>query len=58
MTALVEALGANSDLTTADIVMSKQMPVAGKVFVEYLSPLKRDRIRTRLLKRAREEQRA
>ncbi|MFM7533659.1 MAG: peptide deformylase [Rubrivivax sp.] len=30
----------------------------GKVFVEYLSPLKRDRIRTRLLKRAREEQRA
>jgi peptide deformylase len=29
----------------------------GKVFVEYLSPLKRDRIRTRLLKRAREEQR-
>jgi peptide deformylase len=30
----------------------------GKVFVEYLSPLKRDRIRTRMLKRAREEQRA
>lgn len=30
----------------------------GKVFVEYLSPLKRDRIRTRLLKRAREMQRA
>jgi peptide deformylase len=30
----------------------------GKVFVEYLSPLKRDRIRTRLLKRAREAQRA
>jgi peptide deformylase len=30
----------------------------GKVFVEYLSPLKRDRIRTRLLKRAREVQRA
>jgi peptide deformylase len=29
----------------------------GKVFVEYLSPLKRDRIRTRLLKRARDEQR-
>lgn len=26
----------------------------GKVFVEYLSPLKRERIRTRLLKRARE----
>ena len=32
--------------------------LVGKVFVEYLSPLKRDRIRTRLLKRAREAQRA
>lgn len=30
----------------------------GKVFVEYLSPLKRDRIRSRMLKRAREAQRA
>lgn len=30
----------------------------GKVFVEYLSPLKRDRIRSKMLKRAREEQRA
>ena len=29
----------------------------GRVFVEYLSPLKRDRIRTRMLKRAREVQR-
>jgi peptide deformylase len=29
----------------------------GKVFVEYLSPLKRDRIRTKMLKRTREEQR-
>lgn len=28
----------------------------GKVFVEYLSPLKRERIRTKLLKKAREEQ--
>lgn len=27
----------------------------GKVFVEYLSPLKRDRIRNRMLKKAREE---
>jgi peptide deformylase len=27
----------------------------GKVFVEYLSPLKRDRIRTKMLKKAREE---
>ncbi len=30
----------------------------GKVFVEYLSPLKRVRIRTRMLKKTREEQRA
>jgi peptide deformylase len=30
----------------------------GKVFVEYLSPLKRDRIRTKMLKKVREEQRA
>jgi len=29
----------------------------GKVFVEYLSPLKRDRIRTKMLKKVREEQR-
>ncbi len=30
----------------------------GKVFVEYLSHLKRDRIRTKMLKKVREEQRA
>ncbi|TAK75275.1 MAG: peptide deformylase, partial [Aquabacterium sp.] len=30
----------------------------GKVFVEYLSPLKRNRIKTRMLKREREDQRA
>ena len=30
----------------------------GKVFVEYLSPLKRDRIKTKLLKKAREDERA
>ena len=30
----------------------------GKVFVEYLSPLKRDRIKTKMLKKTREEQRA
>ena len=29
----------------------------GKVFVEYLSPLKRDRIKTKLLKKVRDEQR-
>jgi peptide deformylase len=30
----------------------------GRVFVEYLSPLKRERIKIKMLKRAREEQRA
>jgi peptide deformylase len=29
----------------------------GKVFVEYLSPLKRDRIRTKMLKKARDDER-
>ena len=29
--------------------------LVGKVFIEYLSPLKRDRIKTRMLKKAREE---
>jgi len=29
----------------------------GKVFVEYLSPLKRDRIKTKMLKKAREDDR-
>ena len=29
----------------------------GKVFVEYLSPLKRDRIKTKMLKKARDEER-
>jgi len=30
----------------------------GKVFVEYLSPLKRDRIKTKMLKKARDEAQA
>ncbi|NDY91135.1 peptide deformylase [Ideonella livida] len=30
--------------------------LAGKVFVEYLSPLKRERIKTKMLKKTREEQ--
>jgi peptide deformylase len=30
----------------------------GKVFVEYLSPFKRDRIKSKMLKKAREEARA
>ena len=32
--------------------------LVGKVFVEYLSPLKRNRIRTKMLKKSRDEERA
>ena len=32
--------------------------LVGKVFVEYLSPLKRERIRTKMLKKARDDERA
>ncbi|MCK6431447.1 MAG: peptide deformylase [Burkholderiaceae bacterium] len=41
---------------TAVCVQHEMDHLLGKVFVEYLSPLKRDRIRTKLLKKAREEQ--
>jgi peptide deformylase len=43
---------------TAVCVQHEMDHLMGKVFVEYLSPLKRDRIRTRMIKRARESQRA
>ncbi|MBL8359453.1 MAG: peptide deformylase [Rubrivivax sp.] len=43
---------------TAVCVQHEMDHLVGKVFVEYLSALKRDRIRTRLLKRAREAQKA
>lgn len=43
---------------TAVCVQHEMDHLQGKVFVEYLSPLKRERIKTRLLKRAREAQRA
>jgi len=43
---------------TAICVQHEMDHLVGRVFVEYLSPLKRDRIRTRMLKRAREAQRA
>jgi peptide deformylase len=42
---------------TAVCVQHEMDHLAGRVFVEYLSPLKRDRIRTKLGKRAREAQR-
>jgi peptide deformylase len=42
---------------TAVCVQHEMDHLRGKVFVEYLSALKRDRIRTKLLKRAREAER-
>jgi peptide deformylase len=41
---------------TAVCVQHEMDHLLGKVFVEYLSPLKRDRIRTKMLKKTREEQ--
>jgi peptide deformylase len=43
---------------TSVCVQHEMDHLLGRVFVEYLSPLKRDRIRTRMIKRARELQRA
>ncbi len=42
---------------TAVCVQHEMDHLMGHVFVEYLSPLKRDRIRTRMLKKTRDEQR-
>jgi len=41
---------------TAVCVQHEMDHLLGKVFVEYLSPLKRDRIKAKMLKKAREEQ--
>lgn len=46
-----------ADGLTAVCIQHEMDHLMGRVFVEYLSPLKRDRIRTRMLKKAREEQR-
>jgi len=43
---------------TAVCVQHEMDHLLGKVFVEYLSPLKRDRIRSKMLKKTREEQKA
>jgi peptide deformylase len=40
---------------TAVCVQHEMDHLLGKVFVEYLSPLKRDRIRTKMIKKARDE---
>ncbi|HEV8690654.1 MAG TPA: peptide deformylase [Ideonella sp.] len=41
---------------TAVCVQHEMDHLIGKVFVEYLSPLKRERIKTKMLKKARDEQ--
>jgi len=41
---------------TAVCVQHEMDHLVGKVFVEYLSPLKRERIKTKMLKKTREEQ--
>src|SRR5688572_28213084 len=43
---------------TAVCVQHEMDHLVGKVFVEYLSPLKRDRIKSKMLKKSREDQRA
>ena len=60
----VRALGRNGETfdldaegLTAVCVQHEMDHLIGRVFVEYLSPLKRDRIRTKMLKRTRDEQR-
>jgi peptide deformylase len=42
---------------TAVCVQHEMDHLIGKVFVDYLSPLKRDRIRTKMMKKSRDEQR-
>lgn len=51
------ALEFDADGLLSVCVQHEMDHLLGKVFVEYLSPLKRNRIRTKLLKKAREEQR-
>jgi peptide deformylase len=60
----VRALDRNGDAQTFDAegllavcVQHEMDHLMGKVFVEYLSPFKRDRIKSKLLKKTREEQR-
>jgi peptide deformylase len=48
----------DADGLLAVCVQHEMDHLLGKVFVEYLSPLKRDRIRNKMLKKAREEMRA
>jgi peptide deformylase len=52
-----ESFDLEAEGLTAICVQHEMDHLLGKVFVEYLSPLKRDRIRTKMLKKAREEAR-
>ena len=52
-----EAFELDAEDLTAVCVQHEMDHLVGKVFVEYLSPLKRDRIRTKMLKKTRDEQR-
>jgi peptide deformylase len=61
----VQALNRDGELFELDAeglsavcVQHEMDHLLGKVFVEYLSPLKRDRIKTKMLKKTREEQRS
>jgi peptide deformylase len=47
-----------ADGLAAVCVQHEMDHLIGKVFVEYLSPLKRNRIRTKMIKKTRDEQRA
>jgi peptide deformylase len=51
-----ESFKLDAEGLTAVCVQHEMDHLMGKVFVEYLSPLKRDRIRSKLLKKAREGQ--
>ena len=60
----VQALGRDGAVFKWDVeglsavcVQHEMDHLMGKVFVEYLSPLKRDRIRTKMLKKARDTER-
>jgi peptide deformylase len=52
-----ESFDLEAEGLTAICVQHEMDHLLGKVFVEYLSPLKRDRIRTKMLKKTREEAR-
>jgi peptide deformylase len=53
-----EAYEFDAEGLTSVCVQHEMDHLMGKVFVEYLSPLKRERIKTKMLKKTREEQKA